>query len=172
MQVLFQLVFSAVAAQGFSSDEVVVVSNSAEYLFNDYVYVGSDVDMPYNSSFYLALPPRDEGKPHPASIEEAFHEMKEMLPNWYLSALVKGRGEHECDVSVNGESYVAIVDLALAVWWDMDNDESIMRESLRKAGVKSDHPMIYMSALSRGFCIYLKEGAEAGVNEIKGLFSE
>lgn len=129
------------------------------------VFPGSDLEMPITGQFDLAIEmPKELQSRPPRSIEDAFEQMRRILPHWYLSALLRSEGDYECTVRVNDASFSVLIGNWLWVQWGMGGDESVLRQVFSDMGVHSSG--LVRQALNSGLCIDLKRGRKAALEEI------
>ena len=129
------------------------------------IFSGADFEMPVTGEFDLAIemPRRFKRRP-PRSIDQALDQMRQILPRWYLSAMLQSKGEYECSVRVNDSSYSVLVGNWLWVQWGMDDEDSELRRAFADLGVRSSS--FIRQALNSGLCIDLKHGRKAALEEI------
>lgn len=144
-----------------------VISNLPECIANA-VFEGKDADMPEGAEYDIAIEPIRDKKGNtimPNSIAEALHAMHEMLPHWYLNALRRSRGNDECSVTVNGDSYAGLVSTWLWVHWKMEAKDSKLRKQFAELGIH-ENPEVEQ-AIIFGFCALVKDGEQKALDTIK-----
>ncbi|PHS19726.1 MAG: hypothetical protein COA86_02910 [Kangiella sp.] len=142
------------------ADTSVLVSSESVY-FSRNVFVGSDRDMPIFSNYRIAIEPSFySGKlVTPITIDSALDELRKMFPNWYLHALLKGKGDDECNVSVNNLAVSHDIDSWIWINWFEPGDSNLRKEFLRNKLTKK---IYILNSLQFAFCDFLRSGNKNG----------
>lgn len=144
-----------------------VISNAPQCIAGP-VFEGEDAHMPEDVKHRIAIEPvRDMvGKiVIPATIPEALKLTSQMLPHWYLNALRISRGDDECDVVVNGESYTTLISAWERANWQVNEEGSALHQQFTQLGFK--HNDAIEQALVFGFCEYLKGDEKKAMETIQ-----
>ena len=167
------LVFLLIGFFSFSSkgeEEVKILILHQEEDFAKSVFVGSDIDMPLMGEFDIAiLPTIIDGKIKPPnSIESALDELVKMLPNWYLSALIKAQKDDECSVTVNQKPVSHYIDSWIWVNWFKSEKSQLKDKFLKK---KISEKYLIINALQFAFCDYLQSGKKDKLEDILNIYA-
>ncbi|RUO37076.1 hypothetical protein CWE15_11755 [Aliidiomarina taiwanensis] len=164
MRTMFLVLSITWLSSGLDKDEGlerVIIGNSPA-MSAEAVYVGKTEEMPFGEDFIIAIQPKLAKSGEvvvPISVREALENMRSALPSWYLHALATSNGSDECSVIVNEVDYTTVVESWFWVNWNLDIENSPVRRELHSLGIiPGFENMIMLSAVSMGFCEYIKTG--------------
>lgn len=166
LTLLGSLVVSCQAVAQSDAGKEIYVSNRAEDIAQQ-VFVGNDREMPVDGTKLFAIRPTSTttGFFIPATFEQAFAELRQMVPPWQRMAMTSGAGDDECSATVNGRSYTTLLLAWIEVHWRLEADDSPAAKMFRKVDI--DNVDMMAQALQSGFCEYLKHGEAAGAAAIR-----
>ena len=125
------------------------------------VFIGDDKNMPVGEGFRFSMNPSINAQGAilvPESVRAAILELKDALPNWFLNALIRGRGERECDVMLDeGENREISLVYYLTSWiwvnWHLSDLRSPLRQELTSMMIREE---FMSSSLVNGLCMFLR----------------
>lgn len=152
MLLTFALMTAAAPSVAAEVERVVVEASSSNRIF-----IGHDRSMPTTGEydFAITLPKGFKQAVSTSDLPKMLKLLKEVLPHWYVSAIVRSGGDNECSVVVNDISYSETVDSWVWDTWGIDEPTSLVRRHLESYGIHDE--IIAKAAIGFGLCSYLKK---------------
>lgn len=156
-KMLLTFIISYIIYIPVSSEELKRYDAGIAYFYTKVFYKENAV-MPIRSEFIISLKTTYNHEyvyEKPDNIEGLMIKMINLLPSWYINALLLVPKGAQCSVNVNGKNYTRYIAAWIEKYWGVFNPDSMISYELEMLGYNADSYVFNKVFIMNAFCDYI-----------------